>query len=157
MRIKKCLICISLLLIIPMISSCTLYRYLELSWIYREKDYYSDVNNFVTAEGVVVSISQIETTGSWYITLKDLSSDDFENSRFCILDANVITLQKNGFFDEIKSGDVIEFSAAPENFGDGYVVPIVSISANGKIYLDFETGWNNLMDSYTSLDAYYDR
>lgn len=74
-----------------------------------------------------------------------------------MLNSNVRTLKSNGFFDEINEGDIISFIAAPEIFGDGYDVPIVSIFVGDKVYLDFETGWNNLMKSYDSFDAYNKR
>ena len=42
----------------------------------------------------------------------------------------------------------MNFVSAPEYFGDGYVMPIVSLSIGDTCYLEFDEGLNNLLESY---------
>ena len=55
---------------------------------------------------------------------------------------------RNGILDKLETGDEITFVAAPEYFGDGYVVPIVAITVDGEELLSFDEGYENLMETY---------
>ena len=54
----------------------------------------------------------------------------------------------NGGEEYLKLGTRVTFVSAPRYFGDGYDVPIVALSIDGKELLSFEEGHKNLMDSY---------
>ena len=56
--------------------------------------------------------------------------------------------EKDNILNLVHIGDSIEFVSAPKVFGDGYTLPIVSLTVNGEVLLDFETGWKNLMKNY---------
>lgn len=74
--------------------------------------------------------------------------EKFEDSRFIVEGKNYEILNSVFLSGEIKAGDEIVFISAPYIFGDGYKAPIVAISKKDKIYLDFETGYENLMKQY---------
>lgn len=54
-------------------------------------------------------------------------------------------MQKNNIDEQIKIGDTIQFVTAPKYFGDGYVMPIVAISVDGEVLLEFEEGYANFL------------
>ena len=80
-----------------------------------------------------------------YIAFSDMDRK-LDDRTFKIVGKNLQTVEKNGIGDKIKIGDRVTFITAPKYFGDGYVMPIVAISANGESLLDFDEGFKNLMD-----------
>ena len=67
---------------------------------------------------------------------------------YMILRESADILRTNGFFEDISVGDSVKFLCAPELFANGYAIPIVAIYTEDKVYLDFETGWKQLMNRY---------
>ena len=113
---------------------------------YKEKVYYSDKENFISATGTVTLMKSYDKTQELFIAFSDLSNH-FEDNSFCISYENSQSIKGN-IWDLVHLGDTIEFVSAPKVFGDGYSLPIVSLTVNGKVILDFETGWKNLMKKY---------
>ena len=113
---------------------------------YKEKVYYSDKENFISATGTVTHMKSYDKTQELFIAFSDLSNH-FEDNSFCISYENLQSINGN-IWDLVHLGDTIEFVSAPKVFGDGYSLPIVSLTVNGKVILDFETGWKNLMKKY---------
>ena len=58
---------------------------------------------------------------------------------------NKEVLKKNGFFENVSIGDKIKIVTASRYFYDGYRIPIVAIECDNIVYLDFQTGRENLL------------
>ena len=65
---------------------------------------------------------------------------------FKIVGRSLEIVKANKIDDKLKIGKTITIITAPKYFGDGYVMPIVAISINGEDLLDFEEGYNSLLD-----------
>jgi hypothetical protein len=113
--------------------------------------YYSDEDNYTEIIGIIDNIEYNENYKALYITIRyDKQEYDRYKSYdgvFKIIDENDKILKENSFYDEVNIGDKVTFTTAPKVFGDGYFLPIVSVEANEKIYLDFEKGKENLLNS----------
>ncbi|MBR4077780.1 MAG: hypothetical protein IKK17_04145 [Oscillospiraceae bacterium] len=112
-----------------------------------EKEYYMDVNNYITEEAVVDTITydkKIEYIG---IRLSEIS-DVYQGERFIIEGENLDIVLANGILEKIEPNSVIEFTSAPAFFGNGYLMPIVQLSVNGETLLSFEEGYANLLKLY---------
>ena len=137
---KKFLI-VLLCFVLLIVSSCI---YINYTWEQREKEYYSDKDVFVECQGTVTFINKTENM--IYLAFDfDQSKNNFSDSSFKLNEVNSQIVIEAGFIREIRNGDTVNFISAPEYFGDGYVYPIVGLSTKDKVYLDFETGYNNLM------------
>lgn len=112
-----------------------------------EKEYYMDVNNYITEEAVVDSITydkKIEYIG---FRLSEIN-DEYQGERFIIQGKNLDIVLANGILEKIEPNSVVEFTSAPAFFGNGYLMPIVQLSVNGEILLSFEEGYANLLELY---------
>jgi hypothetical protein len=112
-------------------------------------NYYIDDANYTEINGIIEEIDYRENFKTLFITVNYDKQKYyyFRNYHGCfkIIDKNEKILAENLFYTEINIGDEILFTSAHHQFGDGYEFPIVSISANEKIYLDFEIGKANLL------------
>ena len=113
---------------------------------YKEKVYYSDKENFISVTGTVTHMKSNDKAKKLFIAFSDLS-DCFEDNNFYISYENLQLIRDN-IWNLVHIGDSIEFVSAPKVFGDGYTLPIVSLTVNGEVLLDFEIGWENLMKNY---------
>ena len=107
--------------------------------------YYSQKENYKRVTGVVTSVKYNEDATIMYIDLCELSPA-LDDTCFKIVGENLKMLKANKIDDKLKMGEQITFITAPKYFGDGYVMPIVAISISGENLLDFEEGYNNLLD-----------
>ena len=140
---KKRLYWIALLLITALcMTSCAIF---ESSWDAKAEKYYSDQANFVERCAVVTHIQQSDD-GKIYIEVEQ--PDGFSDVCFKLDGASSKIAKDNGFIAEVQVGDEITFISAPRYFGDGYVYPIVSLSKEGKVYLSFDVGYENVMKEY---------
>lgn len=110
----------------------------------RELDYYSDKQNYVSVSGCVDHLVYNEEGDALYIGLSETPSG-FSDTSFKIVGENLKTAQDNGIDTLLTIGDTITFTTAPGYFGDGYVMPIVSLELKGECLLDFESGYKNLL------------
>ena len=115
-------------------------------YAYHEREYYSDIDNFITEEAVVNNIIYKEKDNKLVLWLG--SSELYTTKDFIIRGDNCSLVIENGFLDKVKIGDTVTFTSAPRIYGNGYFMPIVEMKHNGEVFLDFETGYNNLMSSY---------
>ena len=53
---------------------------------------------------------------------------------------------ENGIETKLNIGDKVTFVAAPKVFGDGYVLPIVSMTIDEEELLGFDEGYLNLLE-----------
>lgn len=129
--VLSCLIVLSGLL-----TSCISIRY---------RIYYPVKDNYVEISGVVIYMEYSDDHTVLYIAFSDMDRK-LDDCSFKIVGENLRIVEKNGIDDKIKIGDRVTFVTAPKYFGDGYVMPIVAISANGESLLDFDEGFKNFMD-----------
>lgn len=114
---------------------------------FKEVFYYSDKGNFITEEAVVTKIlmSEEEECVAFYLSEID---EVYQTDFFVIRNKSACRLIDDGIADKIKEGDTITYTSAPHYFGNGYSMPIVSLSVEGEELLGFEEGYGNLMFSY---------
>lgn len=99
--------------------------------------YYSDDSNYEEVEAVVKEI--METSSIKLDRDTEKYSKSYQDTyQFLIFDND--ELEKSGFLDEAREGDTITIITASGIFYDGYYLPIVGISSNGKTYSNFESG-----------------
>ena len=119
----------------------------EVCYTAQEKQYYSDSSNFITDKALVKNIIFHEEDGYIVLWLSEID-ESYQVGNFVIEGKNASILLNNGFLEKVKIGDEITFISAPGYFGDGYMMPIVSISFAGETLLSFSEGYKNLMDTY---------
>ncbi len=129
--VLSCLIVLSGLL-----TSCLSIRY---------RIYYPVKDNYIEVSGVVIYMKYNNDHTELHIAFSDMDRK-LDDRSFEIVGENLRIVEKNGIDDKIKIGDRVTFVTAPKYFGDGYVMPIVAISANGESLLDFDEGFKNFMD-----------
>ena len=138
MRTKnKIYLFILILAISSVLSSC--------SYSYRMTEYYSDDENYEILSGEITKISNFES--DLYITI-DFSDGEYSKIAYVLISANEQILRSNNFYEEVNVGDMITFTTAPRIFYDSYDLPIVSLSFNNKVYLEFDQGKVNLLESF---------
>ena len=108
-------------------------------------EYYTQKENYISVTGTISSIKYNEEATALYIDFSDLSPV-LDDTCFKIVGKNLETVKSNRIDDKLKIGEQIIFITAPKYFGDGYVMPIVSISISGENLLGFEEGYENLID-----------
>ena len=137
---KKCIKCSCIIVVLigtlVLFSSC---------YTIMERKYYADKSNYVNATGVVDFLNYSENPARLYVSFNDLEPNVFSTSGFKLVGENAELVLERGIKEKLKLGDRVEFISAPEYFGDGYVMPIVSITVNGEELLSFEEGYAGLM------------
>ncbi len=108
-----------------------------------EIDYYSDKNNYISSTGIVDYIKY--TDNSLYIGFSELDYK-FDDDNFKIVGENFLIVKNNDIEEKLEMGDTVTITTAPEYMGDGYVMPIVSITIDGEVLLEFDEGYENLMN-----------
>ncbi len=58
---------------------------------------------------------------------------------------NYEIVMQNGIEARLEKGMTIEFLSAPEDFGNGYIRPIVALTLDGVVLLEQETGIENYL------------
>lgn len=132
---KKFFNFIKLLLIISILLTCSSCKKI---------DYYSQTDNYISATGKVQSIKYSEDCSVLYFELSELIPS-FDDNCFKIVGENTNIVRKNGVDNLVEIGSYVSFITAPRYFGDGFVFPIVSLSAKEEVLLDFEQGLSNFL------------
>lgn len=104
--------------------------------------YYADRDNYIRVTGTVSHVCPSEEFDALVIAFADMSVKLSDNN-FKIVGGNWDIVQN---YDEIQIGDRLEFVTAPRYFGDGYVMPIVSLKKDETTLLEFEVGVENLLN-----------
>ena len=107
-------------------------------------EYYTQKENYISVTGTISSIKYNEEATALYIDFSELSPV-LDDTCFKIVGENLDIVKANRIDDKLKIGEQIIFITAPRYFGDGYVMPIVSISISGENLLGFEEGYENLI------------
>lgn len=113
----------------------------------REKKYYTDTNNYITEEAIVDNIIYNEERGHIVFWLSEID-DSYQCSEFIIEGEILPILLENKILDKIKIGDKIIYTSAPRYFGNGDFMPIIQLWVNGEEILNFEDGYENLLNLY---------
>lgn len=113
----------------------------------REKEYYSNKENYITEEAVVDNIIFDKKNKSIYFWLSGIN-ESYQDSTFKIEGESVDIIIENDNFNNVIPGSTITYSSAPRYFGDGYCMPIVGICYDDVVLLPFEVGYENLMKMY---------
>ena len=80
-----------------------------------------------------------------YLELTDLLESGIQSHWYYYLNkANTKIVLSNGMLEKIHPRDIITIQVAPRVFGDGYVVPLASVSNDNEVLLPFDIGWENL-------------
>lgn len=108
-------------------------------------EYYSKREHYISVTGTVSHVKYNEDSTALYVGFSELSPV-LDDTCFKIVGDNLEIVQTNQIDDKLKIGEEIIFITAPRYFGDGYVMPIVAISVNGENLLEFEEGYENLLD-----------
>lgn len=131
--VRKSMLIILILIITVNLSAC---------YAHKKQEYYSNTDNYVTVTGTLSYISYDEDEPGIYLSFTELSPE-FSDNCFKIVGDNLLIAQENGLDEKLEIGKSIEFVSAPRYFGDGYIMPIVSISIDGETLLEFEDGYEN--------------
>lgn len=108
-------------------------------------DYYSNKENYIVVTGEVSRIRFDESSSRVYLNFSKLNTT-LSASSFQIAGKNALIVMERGILDRIKKGDTIEFITAPRYFGNGYFMPIVSITVGDEELLSFEEGYENYLE-----------
>lgn len=106
--------------------------------------YYSEKGNYISATGIITYVSDNEKLSSLYISFSELTPS-FDDICFKICGNNYQIVIERGIKDIIQVGDYVEFVTAPKYFGDGYIMPIVSLTVDGQTLLEVNEGIPNLL------------
>lgn len=107
-------------------------------------EYYSQKENYINATGTLEHIAYNDDCTVLYLSFSDLSAS-LDDMCFKIVGDNLQIVKENGIDEKLEVGDQVTFVTAPKYFGDGYVMPIVAISADEEELLKLEDGISNLM------------
>jgi len=125
-----------ILLVFLLLASCDLNK---------KQAYYADKNNYITVIGTVSYIKEDENQSVLYIGVDDMSVELSDNC-FKVVGENLTCIYENIYNKPIQIGDTLVFTTAPRYFGDGYIMPIVSITRGNTVLLEFDEGVENLLN-----------
>ena len=117
------------------------------SYSYRMTEYYSEDENYEVLTGEITETEFDDKNGTLYIYI-ELEDTYHYNGFFKVISSNEQIMKNNNFYEEINVGDTITITTAPRIFYDGYDCPILSLSFNNKVYLEFDQGKANLLESF---------
>lgn len=106
--------------------------------------YYSDVSNYSSATGVVTGY-KFANDGSLCIYIHD-TIPEYPDTSFELCDVNVHIAEERGLLLDLRKGVRVEFTSAQRIYYNGYLLPIVAISIDGKEYLSADEGIPNLLE-----------
>ena len=112
-----------------------------------EKEYYSNIDNFVTSQAKIENIIYVEDDEYLVMWLSE-TDEVYTTKNFIVEGDNLKIVLENNILEKLKINDNIIFTSAPRIFGNGYFLPLVEIKFNDESILEFSDGYNNLMNSY---------
>lgn len=135
---SKIIICIVLVVIAIILEAC---------FHSEEYNHYKEKDKFIIVEGTIVHILNQEEKKKVILEVENLTHS-FSDICFKIVGENYDLIYERELINELSINDEISFHTIPGYLGDGYVYPIASIEVNGVTYLEFEEGYENLMEYY---------
>ena len=109
------------------------------------KNYYSEKNVYVTVSGEI-SWLNLKDKGLYLAFQEEGLTGPYDDYTFGIEGKNFDLLLEKNIEDLLHIGDKVEFITAPRYFGNGYIMPIVSLTVDGEVLLEFEEGYSNLLE-----------
>ena len=110
--------------------------------------YYSEKENYIEATAVVDYINYKKE--SQYICLGLIDIDPNSSGRsyfaFQIVGKNADLVFEEDIESKLEIGDAISFVEAPGIFWNGYEIPIVGLTVDGEVLLEFDEGYTNLLE-----------
>ena len=132
---NKALLCLTLCLFVLIGTSCGISN--------KMVDYYLNRNNYIEVSGTITHIVFNEEKETLYLGFSELSKKLDDTSFKIVGDSYSIVVT---YKETIQIGKVATFVTAPKYFGDGYVMPIVSLTIDDNEILSYETGFSNFID-----------
>lgn len=111
----------------------------------KQRAYYVQQDNYINAAGIVTHVAYSDDYTTLYLGFEELTPE-FDDTCFKIIGDSLLIVQERGIDEKLRLGDRIEFITAPKYFGDGYIMPIVGITIDGETLLEFEEGYESLME-----------
>ena len=125
--------------------------FIQMAFDNQEYNYYlNDKDGFISVTAVITEYRDVTSKHGEKRIMLDFDDDvpGFCVDVFKIEDANRRVVRKNGFEKLVKPGTEITFISNPYYFGNGYIFPVVGLSVGDVVLLDFEEGYENLLESY---------
>ena len=118
------------------------------SYKLRMLQYYSENSNYEELVGIILNFEEIRGVDDLFIEIEfenENIHDHYLYHLLMVIRKNKEILEKNGFFENVSIGEKINIVTASGYFYDGYRIPIVAIESDNVVYLDFQTGRENLL------------
>lgn len=149
MNTKKCFwVTILILFLTFALCSCGFANLISLPEKTRMKNYYSDKTNYIEAEGTITDLEYAE--GDELLILwfdENISPENtFTGRKFLIQGENLLKIKAAGFDERVEVGSFVEFVTVPAALY-GYARPIVSLTVDDEILLEFEEGYLGLLNT----------
>lgn len=134
---NKALLSFAICLFVLVASSCATTNNKKI-------DYYSSEKNYVEVTGIINHVVFDEEQQILYLGFSDLSKE-LDDDCFKIV-GNSYYIVSNTDKDLIQIGKTATFVTAPKYFGDGYVMPIVSLTIDDITILKYDVGLSGYLD-----------
>ena len=105
--------------------------------------YYSDEQNYIEITGIIDHVVFDDEQKILYLGFLNLSQKLDDDCFKVVGDAYSIVVANK---EHIEIGATATFVTAPKYYGDGYVMPIVSLSVAGRDVLGDDDGFSSLVD-----------
>ena len=113
------------------------------------KKYYRDKSNFKEYTAIVEGYGDFWNDSNMIYLDIGSSGGDLQTSSIYLFGENANIARKNQIWDVIRIGSEITFSASNAIFYDGYLIPMIALSCQGKALLEFAQGQKNQIDWFT--------
>ena len=113
------------------------------------KKYYRDKSNFKEYTAIVEGYGDFWNESNMIYLDIGSSGGDLQTSSIYLFGENANIARKNQIWDVIRIGSEITFSASNAFFYDGYLSPMIALSCQGKVLLEFAQGQKNQIDWFT--------
>lgn len=132
---NKILLFLTIYFFALVVSSCTMTNNEKIN-------YYSNEQNYVKITGTINHIVFDEEQEVLYLGFTNLSKETDDNCFKVVGDSYSVVVANKDF---IQSGKTATFVTAPKYYGNGYVIPIVSLTIDDNNILEYEVGFWNLL------------
>ncbi len=105
--------------------------------------YYSNEQNYIEITGTIDHVVFDDEQKVLYLGFSSLSQKTDDDCFKVVGDAYSIVMANKEY---IQIGVTATFVTAPKYYGDGYVMPIVSLSVDGRNILAYEDGFSSLLE-----------
>ena len=113
------------------------------------KKYYRDKSNFKEYTAIVEGYGDFWNESNMIYLDIGSSGGDLQTSSIYLFGENANIARKNQIWDVIRIGSEITFSASNAIFYDGYLIPMIALSCQGEVLLEFDQGQKNQIDWFT--------